>query len=270
MSITSQRSTTAPIPEDQPSIPSEMVEEFRAVCRDAWKQGLLSGCNGNASRRLGSHAPGAVCITRSGTAKGRITQADCCLMDIGTGATLRGGPASSESGMHLAIYRARPDCDAILHTHPRRLLALSLRMAGRQEDFLRLPLFEAEVWRAKLGFSPALPPGSTDLAEAVAMQVSYSISVNEARKGNPDFLVTGQIDEANIRETSTTDMATSLRANYVLANRQARIMRESLNASQSRTGLPSGSAADNLMLETLRDLVKPMAQKIVQTIEAKK
>ncbi|QCC84417.1 hypothetical protein DDIC_00690 [Desulfovibrio desulfuricans] len=114
---------------------------------------------------------------------------------------------------------------------------------------------------------------SKALADELArngMQVSYSISVNEARKGNPDFLVTGQIDEANIRETSTTDMATSLRANYVLANRQARIMRESLNASQSRTGLPSGSAADNLMLETLRDLVKPMAQKIVQTIEAKK
>lgn len=114
---------------------------------------------------------------------------------------------------------------------------------------------------------------SKALADELArngMQVSYSISVNEARKGNPDFLVTGQIDEANIRETSTTDMSTSLRANYVLANRQARIMRESLNASQSRTGLPSGSAADNLMLETLRDLVKPMAQKIVQTIEAKK
>lgn len=114
---------------------------------------------------------------------------------------------------------------------------------------------------------------SKALADELArngMQVSYSLSVNEARKGNPDFLVTGQIDEANIRETSTTDMSTSLRANYVLANRQARLMRESLNASQSRTGLPSGSAADNLMLETLRDLVKPMAQKIVQTIEAKK
>ena len=99
---------------------------------------------------------------------------------------------------------------------------------------------------------------SKALADELArngMQVSYSISINEARKGNPDFMVTGQIDEANIRETSTTDMSTSLRANYVLANRQARIMRESLNASQSRTGLPSGSAADNLMLETLRDLV---------------
>ena len=68
---------------------------------------------------------------------------------------------------------------------------------------------------------------SKALADELArngMQVSYSISVNEARKGNPDFMVTGQVDEANIRETSTTDMSTSLRANYVLANRQARIV----------------------------------------------
>ncbi|UIB00494.1 class II aldolase/adducin family protein [Desulfovibrio desulfuricans] len=183
MSISSQRSTTAPIPEDQPSIPSEMVEEFRAVCRDAWKQGLLSGCNGNASRRLGSHTPGLVCITRSGAAKGRLTAADCCLMDIATGAVVSGGPASTESGMHLAIYRTRPDCNAILHTHPRRLLALSLRLAGRQEDFLRLPLFEAEVWRAKLGFAPALPPGTTELADAVALAASGKDAVWMAGHG---------------------------------------------------------------------------------------
>ena len=183
MSITSQRSTTAPIPEDQPSIPSEMVEEFRAVCRDAWKQGLLSGCNGNASRRLGSHTPGLICVTRSGAAKGRLTAADCCLMDIATGAVVSGGPASTESGMHLAIYRTRPDCNAILHTHPRRLLALSLRLAGRQEDFLRLPLFEAEVWRAKLGFAPALPPGTTELADAVALAASSKDAVWMAGHG---------------------------------------------------------------------------------------
>ena len=158
MSITSQRSAAAHPTQDQPSISSDIVEEFRFVCRDAWKQGLLSGCNGNASRRLGSHAPGLICVTRSGAAKGRLTAADCCLMDIATGVAVSSGPASTESGMHLAIYRARPDCNAILHTHPRRLLALSLRLAGRQEDFLRLPLFEAEVWRAKLGFSPAPPP----------------------------------------------------------------------------------------------------------------
>lgn len=183
MSTTSQRSAAAHPSQDQPSISSDIVEEFRSVCRDAWKQGLLSGCNGNASRRLGGSAPELACVTRSGAAKGRLTAADCCLMDISSGATVSGGPASTESGMHLAIYRARPDCNAILHTHPRRLLALSLRLAGRQEDFLRLPLFEAEVWRAKLGFAPALPPGTNELAEAVALATSDKDAVWMAGHG---------------------------------------------------------------------------------------
>ena len=169
--------------EGQLAIPAPMVEDFRAVCRDAWKQGLLSGCNGNASQRLGERAPNLICITRSGASKGRLTHADCCLMDVQTGAAVLGGPASTESGMHLAIYRARPDCTAILHTHPRRLLALSLRLAGRHEYFLRLPLFEAEVWRAKLGFAPALPPGTADLAEAVAQAASGSDAVWMAGHG---------------------------------------------------------------------------------------
>ena len=43
--------------EGQLAIPAPMVEDFRAVCRDAWKQGLLSGCNGNASQRLGDTTP---------------------------------------------------------------------------------------------------------------------------------------------------------------------------------------------------------------------
>lgn len=183
MSTTSQRSAAAHPSQDQPSISSDIVEEFRSVCRDAWKQGLLSGCNGNASRRLGGSAPELACVTRSGAAKGRLAAADCCLMDIATGATVSGGPASTESGMHLAIYRTRPDCKAILHTHPRRLLALSLRLAGRQEDFLRLPLFEAEVWRAKLGFAPALPPGTNELAEAVALATSDKDAVWMAGHG---------------------------------------------------------------------------------------
>ena len=164
----SNQQQTASVGDKEFAIPTQMAEDFRAVCRDAWTQGLLSGCNGNASQRLGEHAPNLICITRSGASKGRLATADGCLMDVNTGAAVLGGPASTESGMHLAIYRTRPDCTAILHTHPRRLLALSLRLAGRPEDFLRLPLFEADVWRAKLGFAPALPPGTTDLAEAVA------------------------------------------------------------------------------------------------------
>jgi L-fuculose-phosphate aldolase len=151
------------------------VEEIRGVCRDAWAQGLLSGCNGNASRRLPAPHEGIACLTCTGAAKGRLAPQNCCLVEIESAAPLYGGPASTESGMHLAIYRAKPQCGAILHTHPRRLLALSLRLEKEHkgleaglEDFLRLPLFEADVWRARLGFAPALPPGTVELADAVA------------------------------------------------------------------------------------------------------
>ena len=147
------------------------VEEIRDVCRDAWTQGLLSGCNGNASRRLPAPHEGIACLTCTGAAKGRLAPQNCCLVEIESAAQLYGGPASTESGMHLAIYRAKPQCGAILHTHPRRLLALSLRLEKEgqgMEEFLRLPLFEANVWRARLGFAPALPPGTAELADAVA------------------------------------------------------------------------------------------------------
>ena len=114
---------------------------------------------------------------------------------------------------------------------------------------------------------------SKALADELArngLQVSYADSVNQARAGNPDYLVTGDVDQVWLREKSATDLSTQMRVNYSVANRQSRIYRETLNASQSRTVMPTGSAADTIMLDTLRELIKPMAQKIVQAIEAKK
>ncbi|WP_165066831.1 class II aldolase/adducin family protein [Desulfovibrio sp. ZJ200] len=167
---------------DFPDLPelAGIVKDMRAICRDAWQQGLLSGCNGNASCRLDGER---ICVTRSGAAKGRLRAEDCCLVDLRSGRTLAGGPASTELGMHLAIYRALPDCGAVLHTHPRRLLALSLHPGGKTEDFLRLPLFEAETWRARLGCAPALEPGGQALARAVALAAQQRPAVWMAGHG---------------------------------------------------------------------------------------
>lgn len=100
-----------------------------------------------------------------------------------------------------------------------------------------------------------------------SLQVSFATNVNQARSANPDYMVTGALEEAWLRESSATELSSSLCAQFTLANRSGRMLRETLNSSQSRTGLPSGAAAENLLLDTLRDLVKPMAQKIVQTIQ---
>ena len=138
-----------------------------AACRRAWERGLLSGFNGNVSLRLGEEC----LITGAGAAKGYLLAEEIVAARVADANGL--GPApppprrpSSELGMHLALYRARPDIAAIVHTHPSRLLALSLRVTER--DFLRLPLFEAETLRAGLAFVPALQPGTDTLALAVA------------------------------------------------------------------------------------------------------
>ena len=149
-----------------------MLEDLKQqVVQTAKKADALGMCkhkSGNFS--IFDPASGCVVLSPSGIAREVLCAQQVCVLDLDANVIEWDGAAkpSSEALMHLAIYRTRPDCTAILHTHPRRLLALSLRLAGKHDDFLRLPLFEAEVWRAKLGFAPALPPGTTELAEAVA------------------------------------------------------------------------------------------------------
>lgn len=144
------------------SIPHSVFEEMRHTCHRAWERGLLSGFNGNISVRN----QGTCCITRSGAAKGDLLPQDVVMLDMATGTVLAGESPSSELPMHLAIYQGMPEVTALVHTHPRHLLALELRVS--HDDFLRLPIFEAETLRQALGFAPALPPGGHELAKAVA------------------------------------------------------------------------------------------------------
>lgn len=113
---------------------------------------------------------------------------------------------------------------------------------------------------------------SRALADELArggLRVTFAASVSQARSGNPDYLVTGKISQIWLKETSTVEMSAQMRVTCTLANRKGKIWTETCNSSQSKGGLPSGSAADNLLLDTLRDLIKPLAQKIIQTIETK-
>ncbi|MBQ9406535.1 MAG: hypothetical protein IJU37_07355 [Desulfovibrio sp.] len=111
------------------------------------------------------------------------------------------------------------------------------------------------------------------LAEELArhgLQVALALSVDEARKANPDYLVTGHITEAMLKESSAMEMTASLGVSYTLANRLKRLVQESPSNAQTRTSLPSGDVGDKLLLETLQGLTKSMAQKIIQAIFPKK
>ncbi|GFM34639.1 tRNA (N6-threonylcarbamoyladenosine(37)-N6)-methyltransferase TrmO [Desulfovibrio subterraneus] len=139
-------------------IPSREADMLRDVCRRAWQRRLLSGFNGNVSMRLGENC----LITCTGSAKGNLKPGDLALMNIVTGEVLAGGKPSSEAGMHLEIYRNQPQAQAVVHTHPPKLLALGVRVPV--QDMLRLPIFESDLIRAKFTSIRDNEPGTQALA----------------------------------------------------------------------------------------------------------
>ncbi|MGM0424061.1 MAG: class II aldolase/adducin family protein, partial [Thermodesulfobacteriota bacterium] len=73
--------------------------------------------------------------------------------------------ASSEAGLHLRLYQEQPMAEAVVHTHPPGLLSLELQ--GKR--LLDLELFEAQAYQELLCCVPRAEPGSSRLAELVAL-----------------------------------------------------------------------------------------------------
>jgi L-fuculose-phosphate aldolase len=140
----------------------ETGEAILEAGRDGWLRGLFAGFNGNVSMRQGDR----VVITATGSAKGHLTPNDLAVIDLATGASLSSARASSELAVHLEIYRNQPRAQAIVHTHPPRLLALSLRGDKTLAD---LPLFEGRIFAEKMTRIPAHAPGTPELGQAVGL-----------------------------------------------------------------------------------------------------
>jgi L-fuculose-phosphate aldolase len=136
-------------------------EELRRIGRLAWEKGLVSGFNGNLSMKRSNR----VILTCAGSAKGHLRPGDLVSLDLETGKPLGTGRMSSEAGLHLAVYRSHSAAEAIVHSHPEHLLALSLASPNHLAE---LPLFEAKACRRALATVPGLSPGSRELALAAA------------------------------------------------------------------------------------------------------
>lgn len=155
---------------EQPALPifaRQAANELVRIGRKAWQAGLMAGFNGNISCRISANDGREFClVTRSGAAKARLTHADLCLVDMADGSLVFGPPPSTESAVHLGIYRACSHSRAVLHVHPPKLLGLCLRFAPQER--LSLPLPEAATYSAKLAWTPFFLPGSAGLGNAVS------------------------------------------------------------------------------------------------------
>lgn len=101
-------------------------EEIVAVAQAIDKAGFCPSKSGNVSARFGD----GFLITPSGLPYARTTPEDLIYLAL-DGTVLSGSrKPSSEWPFHVAIYKARPDAQAIVHTHSPRATALSCARRG--------------------------------------------------------------------------------------------------------------------------------------------
>jgi len=93
-------------------------------------------------------------------------------------------------------------------------------------------------------------------------QVAYAATTAEAIKGKPDYMLTGSLRDITVTEDSMTSFTTTVTVKYALANSQKTLLTETLSSSQTHTGLPSSSAVEDCLRQTLSEIVKSMAIKV--------
>jgi L-ribulose-5-phosphate 4-epimerase len=110
----------------------EFLEERQQVL-DAVRRivaaGLVSGSSGNVSRRISTPTGDLFAVTASRVPYHRFGIEDVLVVDAEIDPVVGDGVPSSESLAHMAVYGARPDVGAVIHTHS--VYASAFAVAGQ-------------------------------------------------------------------------------------------------------------------------------------------
>lgn len=140
--------------------PEDARTDLVAAGRAMRSARLVVAREGNLSVRLG---PDRVLVSPAGADKGALEPGDLVVVDL-EGRVVGEGRASTETGMHLEIYRRRPDAGAVAHGHPAHATAFAV--AGRALDACLLP--EVITTLGCVPLSRYATPSTAEVAEVVA------------------------------------------------------------------------------------------------------
>lgn len=176
------------VPRISPDIPLlSLRADVAAAGRAMLAAGLSSGTSGNISAR--EQVGGPVAITPSGLRCDALEADDICLVGV-DGALLSGAAPSSETGLHLAVYRARPDVRAVLHAHP----PFATTVACLRRSIPPVHYLVGLSGASSVPCAPYAPFGSGDLARVTAETLGDGAAVLLAHHG---IVVAGaSLDEA--------------------------------------------------------------------------
>jgi methylthioribulose-1-phosphate dehydratase len=129
---------------DTLSIQSE-AEALCATARWCYGRGWVPATSGNFS--VCDRAAGRMLISPSGLDKGLMTATDLLVTDLEGRAADSAKKPSAETGLHVVIYRVRPDAGAILHVHS----IWNTLLSGRFAELGYVPLKGYELLKGLSG-----------------------------------------------------------------------------------------------------------------------
>src|SRR5688500_16277601 len=154
-----------------PRIPEfKLKEQMCEIGRRIWLKGFCAGNEGNHSVRIG---PDRVLCTPTGISKGNLKPDDICTVDMEGKQVAGKRKRTSEILMHLAIYKARADVKAVVHSHPPHATAFAI--AGVELPTCIHP--EAEVFLGAVKTAKYVTPGDTRLGESLLPYVKDSNTI---------------------------------------------------------------------------------------------
>ncbi|MDE2997561.1 MAG: class II aldolase/adducin family protein [Gemmatimonadota bacterium] len=128
--------------------------------RRLYDKGYIVASDGNVSARFDE---GRLIVTPAGLCKGNLSVEDLCVCDM-EGRKISGVRSpSSEIGMHLFLYRERPDVKAVVHAHPPTATGFSV--AGMPLTDCVLP--EVVITLGSIPTAKYGTPGGPEISEPI-------------------------------------------------------------------------------------------------------
>ncbi len=141
----------------------DLKQQMCEIGRRIWIKGFCAGNEGNHSARIG---PNRFLCTPTGISKGFLEPGDLLVCDAEgkqVEKNANGRRPTSEIKVHLAIYNARPEVNAVIHSHPPHATAFAIANIALPEGIHP----EAEVFLGRVPTARYATPSTHDLPKSI-------------------------------------------------------------------------------------------------------
>lgn len=181
----------------------QAAEQIVSACRRLDEKNLIGAMEGNVSLRIGH----TILCTPAGRTKAELEPADLVQCDLD--GRPRSGQASSEIKLHVAAYRAQPECRAVVHAHPITATVLACKTVPIAFDLVA----EAAYVLGPVAQSRFYMPGTDEVFAAVEGSLRDHQTVLLANHG---AVTTGQTLQDAVARMETLERVAQME---LIANR---------------------------------------------------